>query len=642
MKRITRKQLLLTLIVFLLSVHHILGQIRLDTLFITGANNNPLALYYQYLEDSTGNLTSYDAAKLLQKGKFKKWSAKTFNKGFTQSAFWFAICVSNKSFENQKILWSFYTNSIQATLYKISGDSKIYSVRSASIHQNLFDRPYPVRSLSFPISLIENETQTLLVRLRSTSSDNLYLPMDITTAEDFLQYEIGFTKLIYLFFGFFIFALILNLLLFFTLRNYLHLWHSIYIFFILIFNLSEFNVDVFEIPSDLYPSFSFITKNTWALFALFFAFNVFNRFTGVLHSKTNNIIDRYVKILVLASASSNLAFGIIGDDTAFHKTSIYISSFIFGLGLLWFIYNIICGIIQRNKFTYLYLLSVSFLIIGVISFSLNALHITSFFLVPPGNITVGLAIEILILTILFVYQYSLERKQKMQTLKINFKLKQGLASAVIYGHENERRLLARDIHDDLGGTVSSLRFMTLNYFNKKKNSNVDECNYRENLMELLNKISSDIRTISHNLMPNDFETLGLKKILESHIKKINTNSPIQFQLFFEEEPLSLVKEFQISIYRIINELINNTIKHSEASEVSIQCIEYASNFEVQITDNGKGFDTLHRNLGIGLKDVRSRVELLNGKLAIDSNKNGTTIIFSIPTNNEKENFDINS
>ncbi len=204
--------------------------------------------------------------------------------------------------------------------------------------------------------------------------------------------------------------------------------------------------------------------------------------------------------------------------------------------------------------------------------------------------------------------------------------------ALFLGEEKERKRVAQDLHDGMGSLLSTLRLNaeSLDLSNKKIGGK--EAIVYQNILEMIDKACTELRNISHNMMPSSMEHFGLKITLESLIEKINSNGETNFtcQIFNLEEKID--SQIEINIYRIVLELVNNIIKHAKAKEASIQLILENNLLILMAEDDGIGFNYTNQKFsGIGLLNIKSRTEAMNGKINIDSKESkGTTIIIEIP------------
>ncbi|MBC7862525.1 MAG: sensor histidine kinase, partial [Bacteroidia bacterium] len=236
---------------------------------------------------------------------------------------------------------------------------------------------------------------------------------------------------------------------------------------------------------------------------------------------------------------------------------------------------------------------------------------------------IGALVLALLSALLLFNRARLKQKNKHQQL-LNQKQKEQ-AVAVMETQEQERKRIAEDIHDSLGHLLSTtkLNLQTLPEGQKQI----------ENSLSLLNQASEEIRNITFNLMPRALEEEGLVAALNELANKITNTGTVKVALHVHDfERFVLDKQSQFNIYRIVQEAVNNILKHAEAKEISIQLIGQKDHLTIMIEDDGKGFDTTTKQSGRGLKNIVTRSLWLNGNINIDSTPGrGTTITTEIPT-----------
>ena len=217
--------------------------------------------------------------------------------------------------------------------------------------------------------------------------------------------------------------------------------------------------------------------------------------------------------------------------------------------------------------------------------------------------------------------------QRIKELEKNAQLM--ALNATISGQESERRRIAEDLHDDLGGLLTSVKLQF-----KFLEQEIGQIRVRETFRkteELLDRACHEVRRIAHNMMPETLHELGLLAALEDLFDSIPSDSlHIDLQSFNFD--MRLPEEIEIMVYRIIQEIITNVFKHALATKVIIQLSHYDEYLNVTVEDDGIGFDhhsPMHK--GKGLISIKSRVAYLNGRLEVDSQFNvGTSIHISIP------------
>lgn len=198
--------------------------------------------------------------------------------------------------------------------------------------------------------------------------------------------------------------------------------------------------------------------------------------------------------------------------------------------------------------------------------------------------------------------------------------------AILSAQEEERATIAADLHDNLGSKIATLKLYVENYSNSK-----DFNDYYDKLKLLINDTYGEIREISKNKNFGAPIDKGLIPSTKAIANQISDTEKLSIKVINIDVNKRLENATEIQIFRIIQELLTNSIKHSNANEVVIQFSEENNVLNIIVEDNGKGFDITKNTTGTGLINIEKRVDKLNGELVIDSSlNNGTTVILNIP------------
>ncbi|MCJ7467747.1 MAG: sensor histidine kinase [Maribacter sp.] len=220
------------------------------------------------------------------------------------------------------------------------------------------------------------------------------------------------------------------------------------------------------------------------------------------------------------------------------------------------------------------------------------------------------------LIILNIRQKLIIRQKRISELEIGQQLM--ATEAVLLGEEKERVRVARDLHDGLGGLLSGIKF---SFQNMKGNLDIPPENNEafDKGMEMLDTSIDEIRRISHNMMPETLVKFGLDTALKDFCSNIDQGGNLQvtYQSIGMDD-YDMEQSKAVSLYRIVQELVYNTVKHAQANTVIVQLIKNDENLSLTVEDDGIGFDPtlLEKNKGIGWYNIYSRVNLLKGKLDI--------------------------
>jgi signal transduction histidine kinase/Tfp pilus assembly protein PilF len=236
----------------------------------------------------------------------------------------------------------------------------------------------------------------------------------------------------------------------------------------------------------------------------------------------------------------------------------------------------------------------------------------------------GFLVFILLVTFLLFNRARLRQKNEhQQQLNKQQKLQ---ADAVMEIQEQERKRIAEDLHDSLGHLLSTAK-LNLQALPE------DQRLLCAPTLQLLDQASSEMRDISFNLMPQTLEEEGLIPALYELADKIKKSSLYDIIVQVHDmHQIELDKQTKFNIYRIVQEAVNNILKHANAKEINIQLIKQDDHLSIMIEDDGKGFDTaLTKKGGRGLRNITARSEWLHGSITIDSTPGkGTTISIVIP------------
>lgn len=197
------------------------------------------------------------------------------------------------------------------------------------------------------------------------------------------------------------------------------------------------------------------------------------------------------------------------------------------------------------------------------------------------------------------------------------------AKASLEGEENERIRLARDLHDGLGGLLSGLKLSLIaNKENAEKQGNY--AFQPDHALQLLDKSVSELHRISYNLMPEVLHGFGISEALDTFCRSVGQyQEQVKFLYQFFGKMNRFKPEFELAVYRVGQELINNAIKHSNAKQITVQLIMDETRLFLSVVDDGIGFlpqQKMNSTGGNGLRNITSRVESFGGRLEIISDK----------------------
>jgi len=197
--------------------------------------------------------------------------------------------------------------------------------------------------------------------------------------------------------------------------------------------------------------------------------------------------------------------------------------------------------------------------------------------------------------------------------------------SVIEAEEKERSRIAQELHDGLGQMLSSAR---LNVAGLEESIIPEDKEWLEKSLKIIDEACVEVRHISHNMMPSALIRLGLVPAITELVNNINISKQLKID-FITNVKESFGASMDITVYRIIQEILNNMMKHSKADHINIEINNNDHNLFISMKDNGVGFDTdkIKDSKGIGWKNIFSRVSMIDGNIKIDSEINKGTVVY---------------
>lgn len=241
----------------------------------------------------------------------------------------------------------------------------------------------------------------------------------------------------------------------------------------------------------------------------------------------------------------------------------------------------------------------------------------------------------LIVVSIFIYRMYQQRQKLQHQRIVELETEKQLAAteAVLKGEEQERTRLAKDLHDGLGGMLSGIKH-SMQTMKGNLIMTPDNAQAFERSIDMLDSSIKEMRRVAHNMMPEVLVRFGLNKALQDFCDEIDQINVVQlnYQSIGMEAKPDLDQSMSIAIYRIVQELVNNSIKHAKANQVIVQLTLDKNSLSLTVEDDGKGFDTrvLEQAGGIGWENIKSRVAFLKGRIHLQSGGSGTSVLIEFP------------
>lgn len=241
-------------------------------------------------------------------------------------------------------------------------------------------------------------------------------------------------------------------------------------------------------------------------------------------------------------------------------------------------------------------------------------------LLPFAGILFLIAIGVVFLTQQFrknLYRKQLEQEELLKKHQIE------LLRSNIQAQEEERKRIAQDMHDELGAALSITR---MHLIQAERKHGADAADLRADLQTIRTLTESSLesmRRISHELMPAQLEKFGLINTLETVIEQLGAAGNCHMEFRASADLSFLDHSVQLTLYRVIMELINNTLKHAGADRIEMTLSREHSVLKLSYSDNGKGLKEHIDNSGLGLKGIEGRISVIGGSVEIGNDEKGS-------------------
>lgn len=241
-----------------------------------------------------------------------------------------------------------------------------------------------------------------------------------------------------------------------------------------------------------------------------------------------------------------------------------------------------------------------------------------------------MVLSIILFAVMFQRKLARKAKEYREIEKLMQKQELQSAYSVIQGQEQERKRIGAEIHDNLGSLLATLKIYSDLSLSKTEISEIKRLN--DKMSQISATLGTEVRKLSHELDHRTLSGFGLTVAVQHLCEAINDSGKARVSPVIDiTKPIN--ESTSLHIYRIIQELFTNTLKHASASKVRVEITQIEEEITVIFEDNGQGFDLQAAKTGMGIHNIKSRVNQLEGKLTIDSSSKGTTYIVEL-TNHE--------
>ena len=622
-----------------------------DTLRLLAMNGGPFYPYLAYCFDPVsqpGN--GLRAARLWQLGRFRPVPAgRVFQGGFTQDRLWLRAVVVNTLPQRTRFVWSVYEGVDSLALFgawPAGGHLPAPRLLATTSCRLVAERrAFPSRALSLPFWLEARERAVLYLRV-DDHTGALYLPTDITTTEDFLQYESTFfaIKNWAWLLGLFVGSALFNLILYVFLRDRIYLWYGAYVLCSTWFLLMEDGLDAVLLPPAVHGLGWALGQYTLLLLALGCELRVLALFVRLRQGWPRLYRLSWVLSGLAAGYALVYSLGCQLLPPASHAIiwlttgrEVLLASLLLGSVLLLALVGSRGRAPQRQLAGY-YGLTYAFFCYGSVNFLLNRSGVVNIHLAEPNALAWGLALELLTLSVLLTGRF---RQQLRQTTAMRLRHLHERAAAgqrLIQAQDEEREALARELHDALapGLTALHLAWQGRQVQQALRTAPTVLHEAHQHTETLLRQLRHDVRTLSQALLPSlPGEQPPLPDAVQLLVETLSlTDEGPRVSCRCDPATADLPAPVQAAAYRIVAELLHNALRHAQAQRVQVEVRRLPGGLRLAVEDDGQGFDP-HApppsRGGLGLRGIQARASYLRGTVLVSSRAGqGTAVTVDLP------------
>lgn len=251
---------------------------------------------------------------------------------------------------------------------------------------------------------------------------------------------------------------------------------------------------------------------------------------------------------------------------------------------------------------------------------------------------VGLSLVIMLLLALLWWYRNKQQKERLQQTKllhdkkVNQLMQQQeivMLDAVVNAQQKERKSIAKEIHDTLGSYLATLKYQ--HEAGKKEQLQEEEVRQYQTMEQLIAQTATEVRNIAHQMATGKKFDFNLKEAIDQLVQRVVNTEQFEVTFCYLGASAALPRHLELTLYRIVQELLSNILKHAQASNVSLQINQLETELTVMVEDNGVGFELEKKKSGLGLKSIQERIEQLGGQWTVDTYpQRGTTVVIVFP------------
>ncbi len=580
-------------------------------------NQNEVSVYI----DSSTNRTLQRFEQI--KTKLEPLGTKKVNLSYENQMLWLRIPLTavpaSTNIQNIMIR-NPHINYLQAWIFR--GDSLVQPFNPTGDHYPFNSRTLYHADFVFPLS-VTNKNEHSILLLIDKRNEQLNIPIHFVSENGFASYSRRKNLLAGLMTGMGLFLFLFSFFLFYTMRERLYVYYSLYIFMVFFYIFSDYGYSFMY----LFPNHPFPADFTRPM-AISLASPLYMLFALQLLGIKRNLPIHYkwaVRYLILYLASLVTSLFLMPDTGIVRMVLVWLMQIYQNLTAIFMLVIAIAAV--RKKIPYAgYIVGTSLVLL--FSFFIFMQFVSGFIVdtfLARNMMNIGFTAEICILAFVLTLRFRQYKEQSEKLLRTTNVQQEQIFKSISDYQEKEMQRYSSMLHDTVGARLSAIR---LNLESIKKNE--VSSGLHQSITDI-GDLAADVRQFSHTLSPVLLQKKGLVAAIEEIVEGVNRSK----QLYIQFESIGTLQKvsfrYELLLYNILQELIQNIIKHAQATEVIIQVILENELIYLFVEDNGKGFNPLLIKEGLGFSQIKQLVTFVQGTLAIDSHvEKGCRITIEFP------------
>ena len=570
-------------------------------------NKNPYLLHF-----TTSRAESADSLVSKLPQFFSPLNSLALNQGPSSMLHWIALPLENVDSVQQEVFFTLKNSAINCIRYYWVEDERIVWQGITGDNVIFSQRPYPFCNFTFPLTVQPFSRGVLMLEL-DKRNENFFCGFDLMKATDFRKFEVKTYWIFGIFTGIILITIAVNLFLFFSLRDRVHLWYGMYALSTMFLLLAYEGMD-FQF---IYPETPFISNvsrylTTGTTYILLFQLLVVFVKEGFVSGYTKWLIRGFQGAHLVLLFSTVITFGFFEDTEKMKIVLFRALSIISSLSLLTLLLLSWQEYRRGHKPSLLFFVAVLLLFIGSVEYVLNINGLyTGVYLFPtaiPSNMQICLVAEAVMVFFAIFYRYKVYRNERMQ-------LKYKLLEAEVNWRDqqfqsivNERSRIAMDIHDGIGSRLFGTR---LKLDGVIRTHDLNASSFEEVSSELM-LISKELKNVIWSLTHRETSAEEQMRHLEALLIEMFLNVPSECKIDFDLGDAILKIEFLMDLQLMLLEMASNFIKHSSSTQARVKVYKMGNQVVLHWMEESPEIKT-QKGSGLGLMSIQNRYEKWKGK-----------------------------